>query len=185
MGASTKFTLRTSSLSPRVIWLTGLSGSGKTTLATHLKQVWAEQGVPCYILDGDQVRRGLNQDLGFSPADRKENLRRIGEVSKLFLDAGLYVIAAFISPHEEDRQMVKEMFAPGQFVEVYVQCPLEVCEARDPKGLYNKARKGEIPHFTGVSAPYDIPNKPDIVIDTELLDVETSITRLLQELDNL
>ncbi|GIP43227.1 adenylyl-sulfate kinase [Paenibacillus sp. J45TS6] len=170
---------------PKVIWLTGLSGSGKTTLATHLKEVLMEHDYPCYILDGDQVRKGLNQDLGFSPADRKENLRRIGEVSKLFLDAGLFVIAAFISPHEEDRQMVKKMFEPGQFVEVYVNCSLEECEARDPKGLYLKARKGEILHFTGVSAPYEIPNKPDIIIDTELLDIKNSVAKLLQELDKL
>lgn len=181
MESNKKITFNT----PKVIWLTGLSGSGKTTLATHLKEVLTKQDHPCYILDGDQVRKGLNQDLGFTPADRKENLRRIGEVSKLFLDAGLLVIAAFISPHEEDRQMVKKMFEPGQFIEVYVQCSLEECEARDPKGLYNKARKGEIPHFTGVSAPYEIPNKPDITIDTELLDVEESVARLLQELNKL
>ncbi|WP_236570524.1 adenylyl-sulfate kinase [Paenibacillus sp. An7] len=177
--------IKKSSFTPKVIWLTGLSGSGKTTLATHLKEVLMEQGYPCYILDGDQVRKGLNQDLGFSPTDRKENLRRIGEVSKLFLDAGLFVIAALISPHEEDRQMVKRMFGPGQFVEVYVNCSLEVCEARDPKGLYLKARKGEILHFTGVSAPYEIPNKPDIIIDTELLDIKNSIAKLMQELDKL
>lgn len=177
--------IKKSIFTPKVIWLTGLSGSGKTTLATHLKEVLMEQGYPCYILDGDQVRKGLNQDLGFSPADRKENLRRIGEVSKLFLDAGLFVIAAFISPYEEDRQMVKRMFEPGQFVEVYVQCSLEECEARDPKGLYNKARKGEIVHFTGISAPYEIPNKPDIIINTELLDITNSISQLMQELDKL
>lgn len=181
MESNKKITLTT----PRVIWLTGLSGSGKTTLATHLKEALSKQEIHSYVLDGDQVRKWLNQDLGFSPADRKENLRRIGEVSKLFLDAGFFVIAAFISPYEDDRQMVKKMFEPGQFVEVYVRCSLEVCEARDPKGLYNKARKGEILHFTGVSAPYDIPNKPDIIIDTELLDIKSSVFQLLQELDKL
>ncbi|MCM3783252.1 adenylyl-sulfate kinase [Neobacillus mesonae] len=168
--------------SPRVVWLTGLSGSGKTTLASHLEQVWIKDGIPCYVLDGDQVRRGLNRDLGFSPEDRKENLRRIAEVSKLFIDAGMNIIAAFISPHEEDREMVKSMFSPGEFVEVYVKCSVETCEQRDPKGLYKKARNGEIPNFTGISAVYDIPNKPDIIIDTELQDVETSIDRLVREL---
>ncbi|MFD1128871.1 adenylyl-sulfate kinase [Paenibacillus provencensis] len=167
---------------PRVIWLTGLSGSGKTTLASHLEQVWKREGIPCYVLDGDQVRRGLNRDLGFSPEDRRENLRRIAEVSKLFLDSGTHIIAAFISPHEQDREMVKSMFGPGEFVEVYVKCSVEVCEQRDPKGLYQKAKRGEIPNFTGISAGYDIPNKPDIIIDTELQDVELSISLLVAAL---
>lgn len=167
---------------PRVIWLTGLSGSGKTTLASHLEQVWKREGIPCYMLDGDQVRRGLNRDLGFSPEDRRENLRRIAEVSKLFLDSGTNVIAAFISPHEQDREMVKSMFEPGEFVEVYVKCSVEVCEQRDPKGLYQKARRGEISNFTGISAGYDIPNKPDIIIDTELQDIELSVSLLVTAL---
>ncbi|WP_028563127.1 adenylyl-sulfate kinase [Paenibacillus pinihumi] len=165
------------------LWFTGLSGSGKSTLAFALEQELYALGKAVYVLDGDNIRHGLNRDLGFTPEDRKENIRRIGEVSKLLVDAGLIVLSAFISPHEEDREMVRQLFAPEDFIEIYVKCSLEECERRDPKGLYKKARSGEIPNFTGISAGYDIPRSPSIVMDTEELSVEDSVQLLIDYLD--
>lgn len=149
---------------PFVIWLTGLSGSGKSTLANALEFYLFEIGHRCYLLDGDNVRHGLNRDLGFDQPARIENIRRIGEVAKLLVDAGLIVITAFISPYREDRDMVRKMYEEGEFVEVYLDVPLEVCEQRDPKGLYKKAREGKIQDFTGIDSPYEAPLAPEIVI---------------------
>lgn len=151
---------------PRTVWFTGLSGSGKSTLAFALEEALIAKGVACYVLDGDNVRFGLNRDLGFSPEDRTENIRRIGEVCRLFQDAGMVVLTAFISPYQADRQQVRELHPEGAFVEVFVDTPIEVCEQRDVKGLYAKARAGEIPEFSGVSAPYEAPAHPELVVDT-------------------
>ena len=148
------------------VWFTGLSGSGKSTLAFALEEALLERGIAAYVLDGDNVRFGLNRDLGFSPEDRTENIRRIGEVCRLFGDAGIVVLTAFISPYATDRDQVRAIHPEGTFVEVYVDTPLDVCEARDPKGLYVKARAGEIPDFSGISAPYEPPPSPEITIDT-------------------
>ena len=148
------------------VWFTGLSGSGKSTLAFALEEALLERGVAAYVLDGDNVRFGLNRDLGFSPEDRTENIRRIGEVCRLFQDAGIVVLTAFISPYIADRDQVRAIHPEGTFIEVYVDTPLDVCEARDPKGLYVKARAGEIPDFSGISAPYEPPPSPEITIHT-------------------
>ncbi|MCF7755579.1 adenylyl-sulfate kinase [Paenibacillus xylanexedens] len=169
----------------RAIWFTGLSGAGKSSLAFALEQYLYEQGVSCYVLDGDNVRHGLNRDLGFTAADRQENLRRIGEVSKLMVDAGLFVLSAFISPHEQDREMVRQLFEPDDFIEIYVRCSIEECERRDPKGLYKKARNGDIPHFTGISAPYDVPRSPSVIIDTEQWSIEEAVQEIVQHLEQL
>ncbi|ANF95857.1 adenylyl-sulfate kinase [Paenibacillus bovis] len=167
----------------RVLWLTGLSGSGKSTLAFALEHELFLRGQSCYVLDGDRVRQGLNSDLGFAPEDRRENLRRIGEVARILLDSGQIVIAALISPHAPDRQMVREMFQPEDFCEIYVNCSLATCEQRDPKGLYIRARSGAIPQFTGISAPYDIPEQPELVINTEFLSVEESVMLIMETLE--
>lgn len=165
-----------------IIWLTGLSGSGKSTVAHELEyQLW-QRGVHSYVLDGDNIRHGLNKDLGFSPEDRTENIRRIGEVAKLFADAGVVAITAFISPYRKDRDAVRNLVNDGEFIEVYVKCPIDVCEQRDPKGLYKKAKAGEIKEFTGISAPYEEPINPEIVIDTSELDVEQSVNKILSYL---
>ncbi|WP_339183579.1 adenylyl-sulfate kinase [Paenibacillus sp. FSL R5-0701] len=169
----------------RAIWFTGLSGAGKSSLAFALEQYLYEQGVSCYVLDGDNVRHGLNRDLGFTAADRQENLRRIGEVSKLMVDAGLFVLSAFISPHEQDREMVRQLFEPDDFIEIYVRCSIEECERRDPKGLYKKARNGDIPHFTGISAPYDVPKSPSVIIDTEQWSIEEAVQEIIQHLEQI
>lgn len=166
-----------------VIWLTGLSGSGKSTLAFALEKELFARDRACYVLDGDNIRHGLNRDLGFSEEDRKENLRRIGEVAKLFIDAGTIVIAAFISPHAQDRQMVRDLFDEGDFIEVYIDCSLSACEERDPKGLYKKARAGQIPNFTGVSAPYEAPQQPELTLDTEHQSVEQCVAKVMAKLD--
>jgi len=150
----------------QTVWFTGLSGSGKSTLAFAVEEALVARGVACYVLDGDNVRFGLNRDLGFSPEDRTENIRRIGEVCRLFQDAGLVVLTAFISPYRADRQQVRDLHPTGAFTEVYVDTPLEVCEERDVKGLYAKARAGEIPEFSGISAPYEAPDGPEITVDT-------------------
>jgi bifunctional enzyme CysN/CysC len=163
-----------------VIWLTGLSGSGKTTIATELERELFNLGKHAYVLDGDNVRHGLCSDLAFSPQDRQENIRRIGEVSKLMADAGLICITSFISPYKSDRALVRSMLKPGQFIEVYVNAPIEVCEKRDPKGLYAKARRNEIKEFTGVSAPYEAPDKPEVVLHTDKLSVTEAVTRVLE-----
>jgi len=149
-----------------VIWLTGLSASGKSTIGVRVEQLLLERGVNAYVLDGDNVRHGLNKNLGFSPADRTENIRRIGEVAKLFAHASVIAITAFISPYREDRDNVRKLLGHGEFVEVFVDTPIEVCEQRDPKGLYKKARAGQIPEFTGISAPYEAPLSPELVLET-------------------
>jgi adenylyl-sulfate kinase len=167
-----------------VIWLTGLSGSGKSTVAVELQAQLFEAGCQVFILDGDNIRHGLNKDLGFSPEDREENIRRIGEVAKLFADAGIIAITSFISPYRKDRDINRELLPKGEFVEVYVQAPLNVCEERDPKGLYKKARAGIIPEFTGISAPYEEPLHPEIVIDTDKLCVKDSANKIIEYLKN-
>ncbi len=165
---------------PKVIWFTGLSGSGKSTLATQLEFQLYTKGYKTYLLDGDNVRGGLNKDLDFSDYARKENIRRIGEVSKLFLDSGLVVLSAFISPFHEDRHQVRTIVGKENFIEVFVDCPLEVCEQRDVKGLYKKARAGEVKSFTGISSPYERPLRADITIHTDRQDVQDSLTVLLE-----
>ena len=163
--------------SGRTVWFTGLSGSGKSTLAFAVEEALIERGVVAYVLDGDNVRMGLNRDLGFSPDDRTENIRRIGEVCRLFQDAGLVVLTAFISPYRSDRNAVRALHPAGSFLEVHVDTPIEVCEERDVKGLYAKARAGEIPDFSGISAPYETPVDPDLRIDTSrpLADCVTAV----------
>lgn len=162
-----------------VVWLTGLSSSGKSTIAGELEHALLDNGYLGYILDGDNIRHGLNKDLGFSPDDRKENIRRVGEVAKLFCDANIITIAAFISPYRADRDAVRALMREGDFMEVYVKCPVSVCEERDPKGLYKKARAGEISDFTGVSAPYEEPLAPELTLDTSMLSVEDSVKGIL------
>ena len=152
---------------PCILWFTGLSGSGKSTIANAVEVKLAKLKKHTYLLDGDNVRYGLNKDLGFSDTDRVENIRRIGEVSNLFADAGIIVLSAFISPFREDREIVRTLANEGEFIEVFIDTPLEVCEQRDPKGLYVKARKGEIPDFTGISSPYETPEQPEIHIQGE------------------
>lgn len=149
-----------------VVWLTGLSGSGKSTIGRRVEQLLLERGAHAYMLDGDNVRHGLNSDLGFSPDDRTENIRRIGELSKLFAEACVVTLTAFISPYRADRARVRGLLPDGDFVEVFVDTPIEVCESRDPKGLYKKARAGEIPQFTGISAPYEAPERPEVHLQT-------------------
>jgi adenylylsulfate kinase len=165
------------------VWLTGLSGSGKSTIAVDLEKRLCERGVRTYILDGDNIRHGLNKNLGFSPEDRTENIRRIGEVAKLFTDAGVVALTAFISPYRADRDQVRKIMAEGDFVEVHVDCPVEVCEQRDVKGLYKKARAGEIKEFTGISAPYEAPEKPELTINTAGQSVEESSKQILAYLE--
>jgi len=165
------------------IWLTGLSGSGKSTVAVATEHALAERGRLVYVLDGDNVRHGLNTNLGFSPEDRTENIRRIGEVAKLFTDAGIITLTAFISPYRADRDAVREIMHPGDFIEVLVDASLETCESRDVKGLYQKARAGEIPEFTGISAPYEAPEKPEVVLDTNERSVEESVSELIGYLE--
>ena len=160
------------------VWLTGLSGSGKSTIAVELeKRLW-DRGVRAYILDGDNIRHGLNKNLGFSPEDRTENIRRIGEVAKLFTEAGMVAITAFISPYRADRDQVRALM-PDDFVEVLVECPLEVCEQRDVKGLYQKARAGQIKEFTGISAPYEPPVKPELALHTDRQSVDESVAAIV------
>ena len=163
-----------------VIWLIGLSGSGKSTLANLLEQELFRRNVRTYILDGDNIRSGLNKDLTFNDNDRKENIRRIGEVAKLMVDAGSVVITAFITPFEEERRSVKALFAPGEYVEIYIDCPVEECEKRDVKGLYKKARTGEISHFTGINSPFEIPQNADISIPTYKQTIEESLSQILK-----
>lgn len=167
---------------PCILWLTGLSGSGKSTIANALETKLYAIGNHTYVLDGDNVRHGLNKDLGFNDSDRIENIRRIGEVSKLFVDAGLIVITAFISPFRSDRQIVCDLVAEGEFIEVFVDTPIEICEQRDPKGLYTKARKGEIPFFTGISSPYEAPKEPQIHLLTEELCIERCVDSIIDYL---
>ncbi len=164
---------------PMLIWFTGLSGSGKSTIANALEKELVSNGVHTYLLDGDNVRKSLNSNLSFSPEDRSENIRRIAEVSNLMLDAGLLVIASFVSPYREDRENVKRIVGYTNFVEVFVNTPIEECERRDVKGLYAKARSGEVENFTGVNAPYEAPMAPDIEIDTTIVSVEEAVALVL------
>ena len=164
----------------RVLWFTGLSGSGKSTIANALEKVLHERGIRTYVLDGDNVRLGLNSDLGFTEADRVENIRRVGEVAKLMVDAGVVVIAALISPFQAERDMVRGLFDEGEFFEIFVDTPLEVTERRDPKGLYEKARRGEIPNFTGISSPYERPTKPEMIINTSEKSVEKTVEEIMR-----
>lgn len=161
-----------------VLWLTGLSGAGKSSLAQGLQQELHLWGWSTYVLDGDTLRSGLNSDLGFSNDDRTENIRRTGEVAKLFVDAGVVVIAAFISPFQKDRETVRALFEPGEYVEVFVQCDMATCEKRDPKGLYRKARAGLLPQFTGIDSPYEEPENPELIIDTARFQLEESVEML-------
>ncbi len=165
------------------IWLTGLSGSGKSTVAVAAEKLLHDRGKATYILDGDNIRHGLNSNLGFSPEDRTENIRRIGEVAKLFNDAGIVVFTSFISPYRGDRDQVRDIMGEGDFVEVYVSADLDTCESRDVKGLYKKARAGEIPEFTGISAPYEEPLKPELVLDTNDQSVDQSAAELVAYLE--
>lgn len=165
-----------------VIWYTGLSASGKSTLAHAVENALFERGCRTYVLDGDNIRHGLNKDLGFSPEDREENIRRIGEVAHLFADAGVIAMTAFISPYRADRDKARQI-AGDSFIEIYVKCDLDVCEERDPKGLYKKARAGQIPEFTGISAPYEEPDRPELVVDTSHETLEESAARVLAYLE--
>jgi len=165
-----------------LVWLTGLPGSGKSTISHELEYRLFQRRIRTYVLDGDNVRQGLCRDLGFSAEDRRENLRRVGEAARLFLDAGILTIGAFASPYGADRLMVRRMFGPGDFIEVYLKCDLRVCEERDPKGLYKKARSGEIKNFTGVSDPYEPPENPEIVLDTDRLSIEESVSKIMDYL---
>lgn len=168
---------------PCVLWLTGLSGSGKSTLANALEQRLFTMGYHTYLLDGDNVRHGLNKDLGFDENSRIENIRRIGEVCKLFVDSGLIVLCAFISPFCKERQIIRELLDKGEYIEIFVDTPIEICEKRDPKGLYKKARNGEIKNFTGIDSPYEAPKNPEIHIKSENLEenIETILKYLLQK----
>ena len=167
-----------------VMWFTGLSASGKSTLAIALEKVLFDRGHQVMVLDGDNVRHGLCSDLGFSPEDRREKLRRIGEAAKLFLESGTIVLAAFVSPYRADREQVRSMMPHGEFVEAYCQCDIDICTQRDPKGLYAKAIKGEIPNFTGISAPYEEPLRPEITVSSGTESVEEGVKRLIALLED-
>jgi adenylylsulfate kinase len=166
-----------------IIWFTGLSGSGKSTLAHSLENALFRRHARTYVLDGDTIRGGLNKDLGFSHEDRGENIRRIGEVSRLFMDAGVIVLTAFISPYRADRTFVRNLVHDGEFVEVYVKCPLQTCMQRDAKGLYGKAVRGEISHFTGIDDPYEEPEMPELTLDTESMSVRQCIDAIVALLE--
>src|SRR3954470_6303864 len=168
-----------------VVWLTGLSAAGKSTIATELERELFSQGKHAFVLDGDNMRHGLCSDLAFSPADRKENIRRIGEVAKLFAEAGFVCITAFISPYRSDRELARKIAPEGKFVEVYLNVPIEVCEQRDPKGLYAKARSGQIKEFTGISAPYEPPLKPELELRTDKTALPECIGAILERLKQL
>lgn len=164
---------------PCLLWFTGLSGAGKSTIANVVEKKLNAQGKHTYLLDGDNVRYGLNKDLGFTDTERVENIRRVGEVAKLFVDAGIITIASFISPFRSDRRLVRELFEPDEFIEVFISAPLDVCENRDPKGLYKRARAGEIPHFTGIDSDYEAPKREHIILDTTVLSAEQSADQLV------
>ncbi|MBU9713316.1 adenylyl-sulfate kinase [Evansella tamaricis] len=165
-----------------VVWLTGLSGSGKSTIANHLERLLYSKKIHTFLLDGDNLRHGINKNLDFNPRDRKENIRRIAEVSRLFVDAGIVTIVAAISPFQSDRDMARRVFRTGDFIEVFVDCSLDECENRDPKGLYKKARSGEIEEFTGISQPYEKPKKPEITVNTEKNSINKSVDQLMDYL---
>jgi len=162
-----------------VLWFTGLSGSGKSTLAHAVEEELYQLGLNTFVLDGDNVRHGLNKDLGFSDKDRKENIRRISEAAKLMLEAGVITLTAFISPFKEEREMARSLMPHGDFIEIHCYCPLEVCETRDVKGLYKRARNGEIKDFTGISSPYEAPVKPELRVDTHSLSIEDSTQQVI------
>ncbi|RYL90958.1 adenylyl-sulfate kinase [Sporolactobacillus sp. THM19-2] len=166
-----------------VVWFTGLSGSGKSTLANRVEAELFKKGIRTYLLDGDNIRSGLNHDLGFTDADRKENIRRISEVAALFVDSNAVVLTAFISPFTSERRAAREKVSEDEFFEIYVKCPLDVCEARDPKGLYRKARDGEIEAFTGISSPYEEPPAPELVVDTSEETLDQSTARVIALLE--
>ncbi|OEF98871.1 adenylyl-sulfate kinase [Vulcanibacillus modesticaldus] len=166
----------------KIVWFTGLSGSGKSTLAVHLERELFARGVNTYILDGDNMRLGLNKDLKFSKEDRKENIRRLSEVGKLFVDAGIVVLVSAISPFKKDRDEARKIFKTDEFIEVYVKCSLHECERRDPKGLYKKARAGLIKDFTGISSPYEPPEYPDLILETDKESIKNMVTRLIDYL---
>ena len=166
-----------------LIWFTGLSASGKSTIAHKVEKELFANSIRTYVLDGDNIRHGLNSDLGFSPADRRENIRRIVELSKLFIEAGILVIAAFVSPCKEDREYVRKQFDASHFLEVYVKCSLKECEKRDPKGQYKRARAGIIKNYTGVSAPYEEPETPELIIDTEKMSLGDSVKSVISLLN--
>ncbi|MBY4603363.1 MULTISPECIES: adenylyl-sulfate kinase [Bacillus] len=167
-----------------VLWFTGLSGSGKSVLANAVDEKLYRMGIQSYVLDGDNIRHGLNKDLGFQTEDRIENIRRIGEVAKLFVESGQIILTAFISPFREDRDMVRALFPEGEFFEMYVKCPLHVCEQRDPKGLYKKARNGEIKHFTGIDSPYESPLSPDFIIESDQISISDGADLIITELQS-
>jgi adenylylsulfate kinase len=190
MGKSTNITWHDTTISKQdrhaqnghsscVLWFTGLSGSGKSTIANAVSNELFRQGINEYVLDGDNIRHGLNKDLGFSEYDRTENIRRIGEVAKLFVDSGKVVTTAFISPFRSDRDQVRSIFTENEFIEVFVDCPLEECERRDPKHLYAKARAGEIKDFTGIDSPYEAPEQPEITIHSNQVSVEEAVKLVL------
>lgn len=166
-----------------ILWFTGLSGAGKSTLANAVEHELHQRGLFSYVLDGDNIRHGLNRGLGFGTEDRKENIRRIGEVAKLFVDAGAITLTAFISPYREDRELARGLVEADEFIEVYVKCPLTECKRRDVKGLYQKARNGEIPQFTGISSPYEEPVEPELVIDSEAQTIQESVQTVLSYLE--
>lgn len=166
-----------------VVWFTGLPSSGKSTIASEVEHQLYNRGIRTYLLDGDNVRHGLNSNLGFSPQDREENIRRIGEAARLFVDAGMITFVAFISPYSKDRERARKLLEDDEFIEVYVKCPVEVCEQRDPKGQYQKAKKGEIKEFTGVSAPYEEPLNPEIILETDRLSVDESVIKIIRFLE--
>ena len=180
---SKKDRLKIKNQKPCILWFTGLSGSGKSTIANAVETKLYELQKHTYLLDGDNVRMGLNKGLGFSDADRVENIRRIGEVSKLFVDAGLIVLTAFISPFEKDREMVRNLVQDGEFIEIFVDTALETCEQRDPKGLYKKAKIGEIPNFTGISSPYEAPKNAEIIIKTDELSIDECANKVIKYLE--
>lgn len=169
--------------SNKVLWFTGLSGSGKSTLSREIEKKLHENGIISYCLDGDNIRHGLNSNLGFSEEDRKENIRRIMEVAKLFYDSGIFVLISFISPYRDIRDQARNLIGKD-FVEIFVNCPLEECERRDVKGMYRKARRGEIKEFTGISAPYETPEKPEITVNTHQENIEDSVNRIMRYLNN-
>ncbi len=167
-----------------LIWFTGLSGSGKSTLAHAVEENLHQMGYRTIVLDGDNIRHGLSKDLGFSDEDRKENIRRIGEVAKLFIESGVITLTAFISPFKEDRDKVRKLLVDGDFIEIYVKCPFSVCKVRDVKGMYKKAKVNKIKYFTGVSSPYEVPENPDLIVDTEKETLDESTDKVLNILIN-
>ncbi len=168
-----------------VLWLTGLSGSGKSSIARKLEVYLTQKKKLAYVLDGDNIRHGLNKDLGFSPADREENIRRIAEVSRLFQDMGALVVTAFISPYQKDRDVARSLLPEGHFLEIFIDAPISTCEERDPKGLYKKARAGEIPDFTGISAPYERPENPELIIATDKTSIQQAVLQIESKLQKI